>query len=164
MFGTPLIAFSMGEATVCSSVDADAPGYTACTVTTGGAISGYCAMGSERIAARPASTMKMEITAANSGRSMKKRENMAGPFAAASARRHRGRGPPGGWRGLRRGDLDRRAGLQARDAVDDHVVAGGEARFDDEEVSAVPVDPSSDRDRTRLGDVLAVLVLAGDID
>ena len=41
MPGTPLIAFSMGEATVCSSVVADAPGYTASTVTTGGAISGY---------------------------------------------------------------------------------------------------------------------------
>src|ERR1043165_7887974 len=76
MFGTPLIAFSMGDATVCSSVWADAPGYTACTVTTGGAISGYCAIGKERIAARPASTMKVEMTAANSGRSMKKRENI----------------------------------------------------------------------------------------
>ena len=76
MLGTPLIAFSIGAATVCSSVSADAPGYTACTVTTGGAISGYCAIGSVRIAARPASTRNMEITAAKIGRSMKKRENM----------------------------------------------------------------------------------------
>src|SRR4051812_10060648 len=76
MPGTPLIAFSSGDATVCSSVVADAPGYTACTVTTGGAISGYCATGSERIAARPASTRNSEITAAKIGRSMKKRENM----------------------------------------------------------------------------------------
>src|ERR1051326_8640881 len=132
MFGTPLIAFSMGDATVCSSVWADAPGYTAWTVTTGGAISGYCAIGSERIAARPASTMKIEITAANSGRSMKKRENMpdsfrlfgraAGSlcrlFRAASRRRIGG------------GDLDRRAGLKARDSVDDHLVSGLEARVD----------------------------------
>src|SRR5438093_2229072 len=77
MFGTPLIAFSSGAATVCSSVSADAPGYTAFTDTTGGAISGYCAIGSVRIAARPASTRNMEITAAKIGRSMKKRENMS---------------------------------------------------------------------------------------
>ena len=43
--------------------------------TTGGAISGYCAIGSARIAARPASTMKIESTAAKIGRSMKKRES-----------------------------------------------------------------------------------------
>src|SRR5258708_30898968 len=76
MFGTPLIAFSIGAATVCSSVSADAPGYTAVTLTTGGAISGYCAIGSVRIAARPASTRNSDITAAKIGRSMKKRENM----------------------------------------------------------------------------------------
>src|SRR3954466_3139578 len=76
MPGTPLIAFSIGDATVCSMVCADAPGYTACTVTTGGAISGYCAIGSERIAARPASTRNSEITAAKIGRSMKKRDSI----------------------------------------------------------------------------------------
>src|SRR5438067_5793347 len=48
----------------------------ACTVTTGGAISGYCAIGRLLIAARPASTMKIERTAAKIGRSMKKRESM----------------------------------------------------------------------------------------
>src|SRR6266852_7458494 len=45
-------------------------------VTTGGAISGYWAIGRLRIAARPAITMKIESTAAKMGRSMKKRENM----------------------------------------------------------------------------------------
>src|SRR4029077_4735260 len=55
---------------------ADAPGYTALTVTTGGAISGYCAMGRLRIADRPASARSPESTAAKIGRSMKKRENM----------------------------------------------------------------------------------------
>src|SRR6185295_19284407 len=50
----------------------------AVTVTTGGAISGYCAIGSTRIAASPASTMKIESTAAKIGRSMKKRENTLG--------------------------------------------------------------------------------------
>src|SRR6185436_7522504 len=74
---TPLMAFSSGAATVCSSTSADAPGYTACTVTTGGAISGYCAIGSERIAARPASTKNTEITAAKIGRSMKNLESMS---------------------------------------------------------------------------------------
>src|SRR5688572_15027917 len=78
MLSTPLIWFSRGAATVCSSVAAEAPGYTARTVTTGGAISGYCAIGSTRIAASPAMTMKIESTAAKIGRSMKKREIMAG--------------------------------------------------------------------------------------
>src|SRR5262245_16947694 len=49
------------------------------TVTTGGAISGYWAIGSTRIAARPAITMKIESTAAKIGRSMKKREIMVVP-------------------------------------------------------------------------------------
>src|SRR5689334_13099163 len=79
MPGTPLIAFSIGDATVCSSVCAEAPGYVACTVTTGGAISGYCAIGSDRIAARPASTMNVARTIAKTGRSMKKRENIGPP-------------------------------------------------------------------------------------
>ena len=49
----------------------------AATSTWGGAISGYWAMGRLRMAARPAITMKIEITMAKMGRSMKKRENMA---------------------------------------------------------------------------------------
>src|SRR5437762_6332287 len=57
----------------------------ACTLTTGGAISGYCAIGSERIDARPASTMNVEMTAANRGRSIKKRENMVCPCAYLDA-------------------------------------------------------------------------------
>jgi hypothetical protein len=39
---------------------------------------GYCAIGSTRIDARPASTRKIEMTAAKIGRSMKKREIMTG--------------------------------------------------------------------------------------
>src|SRR5437764_6357792 len=150
MSGTPLIAFSSGEATVCSSVCADAPGYTACTVTTGGAISGYWATGSERIAASPASTMKVEMTAAKSGRSMKKRDNMGVPS------RLLGRGAVGGRSrffsaGCRRRfgarQLDRRARLQPGDAVDDHVVAGIQAGFDDEKIAPIAVDPVADTDR-----------------
>src|SRR5437762_10861035 len=78
MCGTPLIAFSSGDATVSSSTLADAPGYVAVTVTTGGAISGYWAIGRLRIADKPASTRNTEITAAKIGRSIKKRENMSG--------------------------------------------------------------------------------------
>ncbi len=59
-----------------SSTAAEAPGYTADTWTTGGAISGYCEMGSTRMEAMPASAMKSEMTIAKIGRSMKKRENM----------------------------------------------------------------------------------------
>jgi hypothetical protein len=51
------------------------------TVTTGGEISGYWAIGSTRIAASPAMMMKIEMTAANTGRSMKKRENMTPPYS-----------------------------------------------------------------------------------
>ncbi len=81
MPSTPLIAFSSGAATVCSSTLAEAPGYTAVTLTTGGAISGYCAIGSTRIEASPASTMKIDSTAAKIGRSMKKRENIGGSLS-----------------------------------------------------------------------------------
>src|SRR5687767_7669127 len=86
MFSTPLIWFSSGAATVCSSTVADAPGYTARTVTTGGAISGYCAIGSTRIAARPAITMKIDSTAAKIGRSMKKRDIMRGSLLGVGQR------------------------------------------------------------------------------
>ena len=76
---TPVIAFSIGAATVCSSTKADAPGYTAVTCTTGGAISGYCAMGRARMAAKPANTITIEITNAKIGLSIKNRENMVIP-------------------------------------------------------------------------------------
>src|SRR5512145_1579865 len=53
-------------------------------MTTGGAISGYCAMGKVRIAARPAITIKIDSTAAKIGLSMKKREIIGrGYFAGA---------------------------------------------------------------------------------
>src|SRR5437762_6782501 len=90
MCGTPLIAFSSGDATVCSSTSADAPGYVAVTVTTGGAISGYWAIGRLRIADKPASTRNTEITAAKIGRSIKKRENMSGYPRVISWRRREG--------------------------------------------------------------------------
>ncbi len=54
-----------------------APGYTAETMTCGGTISGYCAMGSVRMAMNPASMITMEITHAKMGRCMKKRDIIA---------------------------------------------------------------------------------------
>ncbi len=47
MFSTPLIDCSSGAATVSPSTSADAPGYDAVTAIVGGAISGYCATGSD---------------------------------------------------------------------------------------------------------------------
>ena len=46
MFSTPLICCSIGVATVWLSTSADAPGYVAVTCTIGGAMDGYCEMGS----------------------------------------------------------------------------------------------------------------------
>lgn len=67
----------MGAATVSRTVWAFAPGYDAVTSTVGGVISGYCAMGSEGIATRPAMVMRIESTEAKIGLSMKKNEIMA---------------------------------------------------------------------------------------
>src|SRR5512138_643973 len=195
MCGTPLIAFSSGAATVSSSTLADAPGYTAVTVTTGGAISGYWAIGRLRIAESPASTRKIEITAAKIGRSMKKRENMSGyPLFLGGF----GRRLAGARRGRRRRRLllrrllgrrlrrcaarcirDRAGGRRRRasreldrltrhhdlgDAVDDYVVAGVQSRLDNPQVRAVAGHPFAELHRLRHRDVLAVLVLAGDVD
>src|SRR5213592_100403 len=140
MCSTPLIAFSSGAATVCSITSALAPGYTATTLTTGGAISGYCAIGSERIADRPAMTKKIDSTAAKIGRSMKKRENMGRAPRGLLGRRG-GLGGPAG-RGRRRlRELHRCAGEEdARHAVDDDVVAGGQALGDDPAVGELVAD------------------------
>src|ERR1700757_4161246 len=100
----------------------------------GGAISGYCAMGSTRIATRPASAMKMDSTAAKIGRSMKKRENMVGLLLlrrrAGCSRRGR----------VRVADHEGRARHHhhLHEAVGDHLVAGGHAGEHDP-VGAGPV-------------------------
>src|SRR2546422_4605957 len=132
----PVIWFSSGAATVCSSVSAEAPGYTACTVTTGGAISGYCAIGRLSTAASPASTMKMDTTAAKMGRSMKNRENMGlllgrgfGCFGLCFGNPHRGARP------------------EAHHAVDDHALARLEPARDDPGLPR----PFAGLDRARLG-------------
>src|SRR3954465_6898568 len=108
----------------------------ACTVTTGGAISGYCAIGKGRTAAGPASAVKAARTAAKIGRSMKKRENML--F-------------------LRRGcfcfgNLHGRARPDAHHAIGDHALAALQARSDDPGVAG----PRAGLDRPRLRHALLV--------
>src|SRR5438105_7495599 len=138
------MAFSIGAATVCSITSAEAPGYTACTVTTGGAMSGYCAIGRLRIAARPASTIKIDSTAAKIGRSMKKRENMGRLFLRLwflrLGRRLAGR------IGIGVGDAHRRARPQAHQSLGDHAIAGLHALVDHPGVTG----PVTDLDRARL--------------
>ena len=57
--------------TVSSIVFAEAPGYAAVTLIAGGTMLGYCAMGSRTIESAPATMMRMAMTHANTGRSMK---------------------------------------------------------------------------------------------
>src|SRR5437660_7755425 len=77
MPSTPLTCCSMGAATVSETTWALAPGYWQVTITVGGAIGGYIAMGSAHSAIAPASVITIDRTVAKIGRSMKKRENTA---------------------------------------------------------------------------------------
>src|SRR3989441_10737296 len=70
-FSTPDNCSSMGAATVRDSVSALAPGYEVVISTVGGAISGYWETASSLAATRPARTMMIAMTAANTGRWMK---------------------------------------------------------------------------------------------
>src|SRR5262249_4910807 len=77
MFSTPFTSCSIGAATVSATTFALAPGYVAVTFTVGGTTSGYCAIGSFWSATRPMITMTIERTVAKTGRSTKKRANIA---------------------------------------------------------------------------------------
>jgi hypothetical protein len=98
--------------------------------------------------------MNVEMTAANKGRSIKKRESMVCPRGRRAGRTRCGCGGC---------ELDRAARLEPGDAVDDYVIAGLQSGVDDEEIAAVCVDPVADHDGLGLRDVLAVLVLGGDV-
>src|ERR1700691_5673784 len=74
MFSTPLICSSIGVTTVEDTTSALAPGYWPVTLIKGGAISGYCAIGSRKNDTEPRITKMTETTAAKIGRSMKKCE------------------------------------------------------------------------------------------
>jgi len=72
MFSTPLICCSIGVTTVDATTSALAPGYWPETLMIGGAISGYCAIGSRENDTPPRMTITIDTTAAKIGRSMKK--------------------------------------------------------------------------------------------
>ena len=88
---------------------------------------GYWATGRNDAAARPNTVMKILITAANRGWSMKKCESFMARLSSGSDR------PEGDRSGLRRYF---RARPGRWDAVDDHAVGGGEARADDPQTVA----------------------------
>src|SRR5207302_9296514 len=75
MPSTPLTCCSIGAATVSATTLALAPGYDADTSTVGGAISGYCAIGSVMSAMPPARVITIDSTEAKIGRLMKNLEN-----------------------------------------------------------------------------------------
>src|SRR3954471_7073753 len=96
MFSTPLTCCSIGAATVSETTWALAPGYWQVTITVGGAIGGYIAMGSAHSAIAPASVIRIDRTVAKIGRSMKKRENTAlarSGLGGMRSARSRGGGP-----------------------------------------------------------------------
>src|SRR5579864_7802463 len=82
MFSTPLICSSIGVTTVDATVSALAPGYWPVTLTMGGAILGYWAIGSRKNDTPPRITMMIEITAAKIGRSMKKCDKRIGGLSS----------------------------------------------------------------------------------
>src|SRR5262245_20354071 len=87
--------------------------------TLGGATSGYCAIGSPRIAATPASMITIEITQAKTGRFAKNLASMSLPRG-----RRRGAARP---RQVDLGGLHRHAGPGLHESLDDQLVAGLEA-------------------------------------
>src|ERR1051325_3998858 len=91
--------------------------------TLGGATSGYCAIGSRRIAATPASMMTIESTHAKTGRFAKKRASMSVACLGRSRTRGRSRS-----RCLVR--VHRHSGPDLVQALDDQLVAVLEPALD----------------------------------
>src|SRR3569623_1264650 len=91
MCSTPFTCCSMGAATVSDTVLAFAPGYEVVMVTVGGAISGYWEMGRLKSASAPPMMVTIEMTAAKTGRSMKKRAIMVWPAEKERAWQKRSR-------------------------------------------------------------------------
>src|ERR1041385_894630 len=67
MPGDPLICVSMAVVVVCSTVCASAPVNIPVTLTVGGVMSGYWAIGNVAIAMRPTSTITTDVTMAVTG-------------------------------------------------------------------------------------------------
>src|SRR5579872_4504040 len=74
MSSTPLMASSIGVATVSATTLGLAPGYWARTTTEGGTTSGYSEIGRAPRASRPAMKMSTDRTPAKIGRSTKNLE------------------------------------------------------------------------------------------
>src|ERR1700731_1576774 len=85
MSSTPLMASSIGVATVSATTVGLAPGYWARTTTEGGTTSGYSEIGSARSASRPVMKMRTDRTPAKIGRSTKNRETFMAAVRAAGA-------------------------------------------------------------------------------
>ncbi len=71
MLSTPFTCCSIGVATACSRVFASAPTNVACNLISGGTMLGNCATGRLVMVTAPTITIRMEITIATIGRSMK---------------------------------------------------------------------------------------------
>src|SRR6185503_4584001 len=102
MPSTPLIASSIGVATVSAITLGLAPGYFARTTIEGGATSGYSEIGRPRRATSPAMTISTDSTPAKIGRSMKNLERfmavasgVGGQLGRDGGRRGRCPGRPG---------------------------------------------------------------------
>src|SRR5581483_6321718 len=131
MFSTPLICSSIGVTTVEATTSALAPGYWPVTLINGGAISGYCAIGSRKNETLPSMTKTTETTAAKIGRSMKKcemRMRLVRLGLRCVFRRGRCRGRPFFFH------RHLYSGTGAHQAVDDDAIAGGQTFLDDAQV------------------------------
>src|SRR5262249_30121510 len=163
MFSTPLICSSIGATTVEATTSALAPGYWPVTLMIGGAISGYCAIGSRAKATAPRMTKTIETTEAKIGRSMKKCEKRIRRRPYWVQRDREITDPTGSWlllsRGLGRGRgrtlllrVHLHPGPRPHQAVDDEAIVGGQPVLD----HALTVDQLAQRHITLARDTLAV--------
>src|SRR2546430_1443098 len=150
MFSTPLICCSSGVTTESATTSALAPGYWPVKLTTGGAISGYWAIGSRPKETSPRITNTSDTTPAKIGRSMKKREMRMGRSGASVGLARRGCGGCRTLGGLLRHHLDART--RPHQAVDDDAVIRLEPGRD----HAQAVHDRAERHVFGAGDVLAV--------
>src|SRR5215510_4856849 len=149
IFSTPLICCSIGVTTVEATTSALAPGYCPVTLITGGAISGYCAIGRRENDTPPTITKTIETTAAKIGRSMKKCE-----MRIALPARSVGLGLRAARRGRHRLIVGRHllSLTHAHQAVDDDAIVGRQAVLDHAQL----VDDRTERHEALLGDIILV--------
>src|SRR5579863_4944731 len=139
MPSTPLTCCSIGCATVSTSVLALAPGYVVVTWIVGGVMFGYCATGSVNSATPPITSVRIAMTLARTGRSMKNFEIIAGLFGVVVGKCLQ-----------LRLDLLSRRGLQQPD--DDDFIFHRQPRLD----AAEAAERLADRDLSLLNDIIGV--------